>query len=102
MIALVSPHAGYAFSGKAAAAGFKLLRGQSIRRVVLLAVAHRVPFEGASIAGVTHYDTPLGLIELDHAAVARLRRSRVAVIPFPSPLFRPCTRTSQGRFRSPS
>ena len=76
VMALVSPHAGYTFSGKAAAAGFKLLRGQKINRVVVLAVSHRVPFKGASIANVTHYETPLGHIPLDRDAVKRLRRCK--------------------------
>jgi AmmeMemoRadiSam system protein B/AmmeMemoRadiSam system protein A len=77
VIGLISPHAGYSFSGKAAATGFKLLRGRDIRRVVVLAVSHQVPFRGASIADVTHYETPLGLIPLDREAVARLRREKV-------------------------
>lgn len=73
-IALISPHAGYSFSGKAAAAGYKLLRGRKIDRVVILGVAHRAPVQGASIADVTHYETPLGLIPVDQAAVLRLRK----------------------------
>lgn len=77
VIALVSPHAGYTFSGKGAAAGFKLLRGRKIKRVVVLAVSHRVPFDGASIADVTHYETPLGQIPLDQHAVRQLRLSPV-------------------------
>lgn len=72
--ALVSPHAGYAFSGKAAAAGYRLLKGQDIRRVIILAPSHYAAFDGASIADVTHYETPLGLIPLDLQAVARLRK----------------------------
>lgn len=71
--ALVAPHAGYAYSGKGAAAGYRHLQGRDIRRVVLLAVSHGVPFKGASIAAVTHYETPLGLIPLDQDAVAHLR-----------------------------
>ncbi len=77
IIALISPHAGYRFSGKAAATGYSLLRGRDIRRVIVLAISHRVPFRGASIPDVTHFETPLGLIPLDSAAVARLRRSPV-------------------------
>lgn len=73
--ALISPHAGYRFSGKAAATGYALLRGQAIHRVVLLAISHHVPFQGASIPDVTHFETPLGLIPLDAGAVARLRKS---------------------------
>jgi len=77
VMALISPHAGYRFSGKAAATGYALLRGQDIRRVVVLAISHHFPLRGASIPDVTHFETPLGLIPLDGAAVARLRRSSV-------------------------
>jgi len=76
IMALISPHAGYSFSGKAAAAGYKLLRGKKINRVVVLAVSHHVAFRGASIADVTHYETPLGLIPLDRDAVKRLRKCK--------------------------
>jgi len=75
VMALVSPHAGYRFSGKAAATGYALLRGQDVRRVIVLAVPHHLPLRGASIPDVTHFETPLGLIPLDAPAVARLRRA---------------------------
>lgn len=75
--ALISPHAGYRFSGKAAATGYALLRGQSVHRVVVLAISHHLPLRGASIPDVTHFETPLGLIPLDAPAVARLRRTSV-------------------------
>jgi AmmeMemoRadiSam system protein B/AmmeMemoRadiSam system protein A len=75
--ALISPHAGYRFSGKAAAAGYVLLRGRDIRRVVVLAISHHFPLRGVSIPDVTHFETPLGLIPVDGAAVARLRRTSV-------------------------
>lgn len=78
-IAFISPHAGYQFSGKAAATGYELLRGKDVKRVILLGLSHQVPYRGASIAEVTHFQTPLGDIPLDHAAVARLRRCRVVV-----------------------
>jgi len=77
VMALISPHAGYRYSGKAAATGYALLRGQDIRRVVVLAISHHLPLRGASIPDVTHFETPLGLIPLDGPAVARLRRTSV-------------------------
>jgi hypothetical protein len=76
-VALISPHAGYRFSGKAAATGYSLLRGHDIHRVVVLAISHHYPLRGASIPDVTHFETPLGLIPLDGSAVARLRRCPV-------------------------
>jgi AmmeMemoRadiSam system protein B/AmmeMemoRadiSam system protein A len=76
-MALISPHAGYRFSGRAAAAGYARLRGQDIRRVIVLAISHHYPLRGVSIPDVTHFETPLGLIPVDSAAVTRLRRSAV-------------------------
>ncbi len=77
VMALVSPHAGYTYSGKAAATGYGLLKGRDVRRVVILAVSHHEAFAGASILDVSHYETPLGRVPVDAAAVARLRRSPV-------------------------
>ena len=77
VIALISPHAGYRFSGKAAASNYQLLRDQDVRRVVLLAISHHYPLRGASIPEVTDFETPLGLVPVDGKAVARLRRSPV-------------------------
>ena len=77
VIALISPHAGYRFSGKAAATNYQLLRGQDVRRVVLLAISHHYPLRGASIPDVTDFETPLGLVPVDGKAVARLRRCPV-------------------------
>jgi len=77
VVALISPHAGYTFSGKAAATGYKLLKGRDLRRVIVLALSHHVRFRGASIPLVDAFETPLGRIPLDQAAVARLRRSRL-------------------------
>ncbi len=75
--ALISPHAGYRFSGQTAAASYQLLRGQDVRRVVLLAISHRTPLRGVSIPDVTDFETPLGLVPVDVRAVQRLRRSPV-------------------------
>ncbi len=73
--ALISPHAGYMYSGAAAADGFRRLRGRSFDRVLVLGPAHRGWYRGLSIADVSHYETPLGLIPLDLAAVEQLRKS---------------------------
>jgi len=73
--ALVVPHAGYAYSGRIAAAAFALIRGGQYRRVLLLAPAHQGDFRGLSIADVDAYATPLGRVPLDGGAVARLRLS---------------------------
>jgi MEMO1 family protein len=66
VLALISPHAGYAYSGATAAAAYALLRGRAIRRAVIVAPSHREYFNGMSIYDGDAYRTPLGLVEVDH------------------------------------
>jgi AmmeMemoRadiSam system protein B/AmmeMemoRadiSam system protein A len=65
---LVSPHAGYIFSGPIAAYGYRQLQGQDISTVIVLGPSHRHQFEGASIPDATHMKTPLGLVEISPKA----------------------------------
>ena len=74
LVGLLSPHAGYRYSGPTAAHGFKLLGKQrGIRRIITLGISHKHAFRGVSIPQVTHYETPLGLLRLDQRAVSTLR-----------------------------
>jgi AmmeMemoRadiSam system protein B/AmmeMemoRadiSam system protein A len=75
--ALMVPHAGYAYSGKIAAAAYALVRGRHYERVIVLAPSHFSAFKGLSIADVDAYTTPLGQIALDQEAVAALRKSNL-------------------------
>ncbi|NRF69335.1 AmmeMemoRadiSam system protein B [Aquincola sp. S2] len=72
---LVLPHAGYVYSGDCAAQGMALLGPwrERIRRVVLLAPAHRVPLHGLALPAETVFETPLGTVPLDLAAMDDLR-----------------------------
>lgn len=72
IVALVSPHAGYFYSGQAAAYAYAQLKGHSYSRVLILAPSHYVHFRGASVPEVTHYETPLGRVPLDLEACAKL------------------------------
>lgn len=70
---LILPHAGYRFSGDIAAQGYKLLKKNQFKRVVVLCPAHRVYVQG--IAVPTRWDaeaTPLGNIPLDKPAIEQL------------------------------
>lgn len=71
---LVVPHAGYVYSGAVAAQAYALLAPwrEQLRRVVLLGPTHRVAVRGLAAPTVTAFDTPLGRIELDTAALAQL------------------------------
>ena len=70
--ALISPHAGYTYSGKTAAKGFALLKGCEYRRIVVIAPSHRVPFFGIATADYTAYKTPLGNLSIDRDSVSSI------------------------------
>ncbi|MFN3593739.1 MAG: AmmeMemoRadiSam system protein B [Thiobacillaceae bacterium] len=72
--ALIVPHAGYVYSGPVAASAYALLkdRRDEIRRVVLLGPVHRVWVQGLALPAVDAFETPLGRVPLDEAAMAKL------------------------------
>ncbi|MCK9554268.1 AmmeMemoRadiSam system protein B [bacterium] len=76
VIALISPHAGYVYSGRAAAFAYKTLEGKNIKRVFVLAPTHCIGFRGASIPDVDAYETPLGIIGLDKKTCASLLKKK--------------------------
>ena len=67
LVALISPHAGYQYSGGVAAHAYKLLINQPFKQVVIVAPSHRHAFRGASIDQKTGYETPLGVVPVDQA-----------------------------------
>lgn len=72
--AIIVPHAGYIYSGPIAASAYRQLmplRGR-ISRVILLGPVHRVWVRGLALPGVDAFDTPLGRIPLDRAAMAEI------------------------------
>lgn len=70
--AIVSPHAGYIYSAAVAAFGYAAIRpyAENIRRVVLLAPAHRLPFQGLAVPSSELFRTPLGDIQVDLEGIA--------------------------------
>ena len=72
--ALIVPHAGYIYSGAIAAQAYDELaaaRG-TIKRVVLFGPAHYVAGRGLALPECEAFETPLGRIPLDAAAIAAL------------------------------
>lgn len=72
--AIVVPHAGYIYSGAVAASAYALLRPARglVKRVVLLGPCHRVAVRGLALPASTAFDTPLGRVPVDAAAVQAL------------------------------
>ena len=65
VVGLVSPHAGYAYSGQIAAHGYRLVEGRRYDAVVVIGPSHRVLFRGASVWPSGGYETPLGVVPVD-------------------------------------
>ena len=65
IVGIVSPHAGYVYSGKTAAYGFNLLKNKNYDKVIIISPSHREYFAGASIFNGDAYETPLGVVEID-------------------------------------
>jgi hypothetical protein len=71
-LALVSPHAGYVYSGPIAAFAYRAVQGQTYDTVVVIGPSHRDAFTGLSVYDTTRFDTPLGQIPCDRELIGRL------------------------------
>ncbi len=66
LMALISPHAGYVYSGKVSASVFGQLQNIKPRKkIFLIGSSHHTDFNGASIYNVGDYITPLGKVKVD-------------------------------------
>jgi len=65
IFALVSPHAGLVYSGKVAGVGYRLLKNQNIKNIIILAPSHYEYFQGGTVYDGSAYSTPLGEITIN-------------------------------------
>ena len=67
--ALISPHAGYVYSGPIAASAYSALGrvAHGVERVVLIGPSHFVPFYGLAVPRANAFETPLGTVPVDDA-----------------------------------
>ncbi|MCX5712953.1 MAG: AmmeMemoRadiSam system protein B, partial [Candidatus Omnitrophica bacterium] len=72
IFALISPHAGYGFSGPTAAFGYKLIKGRAYKTVIILGTSHFYGFAGASVYPRGVFRTPLGDIDVDEDFAQKL------------------------------
>ena len=71
--AILSPHAGYVFSGEVAANSFKQLdRDKKYKNIFIIGSSHRAMFSGASIYNVGNYITPLGEVKVNIPLATKL------------------------------
>jgi AmmeMemoRadiSam system protein B/AmmeMemoRadiSam system protein A len=69
---LISPHAGYEYSGQVAAYAYALLKGRKIQRVVVISPCHVENFPFSSVYDGDAYATPLGNIPVDKEFAKKL------------------------------
>ncbi|MDP8264770.1 MAG: AmmeMemoRadiSam system protein B [Candidatus Aceula lacicola] len=62
---IISPHAGYIYSGLVAAYGYKAAKKQKYSTIVVLAPTHHFKFSGVSVWAKGAFETPLGLVAVD-------------------------------------
>jgi len=70
--ALISPHAGYVYSGPTAAYGYSTLKGHDYSTVILIGPSHRIGFDGCAVYDRGSWLTPLGSIPVDSILASRL------------------------------
>lgn len=65
ILGVISPHAGYIYSGPVAVFGYKVLPQAKIDTVIILAASHQYYFSGISIYSSGEFETPLGNLKIN-------------------------------------
>ena len=69
---IISPHAGYIYSGRTAAYGFNLLKNKNYHNIIIISPSHREYFPGMCIYDGDAYTTPLGQVEINKELANRI------------------------------
>jgi AmmeMemoRadiSam system protein B/AmmeMemoRadiSam system protein A len=80
-VALVVPHAGWNYSGAAAATAYGLLGREDYDRVVVVAPSHHGRFRGYALDDAAAYRTPLGEVPLCKGVTKALTSELARVVP---------------------
>ena len=70
---VVSPHAGYIYSGQTAAYAFESLKDKEKKLVILLGPSHRYYVKGFSVYSEGKWQTPLGTVSVDEDFAGKLK-----------------------------
>jgi AmmeMemoRadiSam system protein B len=72
IVGIMSPHAGYTFSGQVAAYAYREIQGRHYDTVVILGPSHHTYLRGASVGTWDAYATPLGRVPVNGNVVDAL------------------------------
>ena len=73
---IISPHAGYIYSGKIAASAYKAIYMKNYSTVIILAPSHYHYLKKAAVYKSGFFKTPLGLVPVDSAFTNELLKNR--------------------------
>ncbi|NMC98438.1 MAG: AmmeMemoRadiSam system protein B [Bacteroidales bacterium] len=66
-LAIISPHAGYIFSGQTSADAFKQInKDAKYEHIFIIAPSHHALEKGAAVYNSGDFETPLGIVKVDH------------------------------------
>lgn len=72
LLGLISPHAGYTYSGQTAAYAYHQIQGRQVDTIVLMGPSHRAWVGDYAVNAENAYETPLGRVVLDQAFIGDL------------------------------
>jgi AmmeMemoRadiSam system protein B len=72
ILGLISPHAGYVYSGQVAAYSYRQIKDKNYDTVIIVGPSHRVYLRGASVGDWDAYATPLGKVVVNKEMVNEL------------------------------
>jgi hypothetical protein len=81
VLGLISPHAGYVYSGQVAAYGYKAIIGYPYETVIIVAPSHRSHFEGVAMLEKGGYHTPLGVVPVDEEFTGEIVKRQSVIRP---------------------
>jgi AmmeMemoRadiSam system protein B/AmmeMemoRadiSam system protein A len=81
VLAIIAPHAGYPFSGEVAASSYRQVdASRSYKNVFVIGSSHRFAFEGAAIYQSGDFETPLGVVPVNHELALELTKEEAVFI----------------------
>jgi len=81
---IISPHAGYEYSGGVAGYAYNQIKGKDYKTVIIIGSSHQVSFKGISIYPSGSWETPLGNVRIDRKIAQYLMDNCKSVKAYPA------------------
>lgn len=78
--AIMTPHAGYDFSGPVAAEAYKQIEDEKMATVVIIGNSHSSFFEGVAVDDSSAWETPLGEVKVDTQFANKLMANTESIV----------------------